>query len=142
MTTQNQPVYLRLTIRNAANNEVFLSNENDSTQPFEVTPGQNQIFPKVEELLTTMQVGERKNLKLAKEEAFGEVIKEAVQIVPIDNLPENLREAGAKVAMSTQDGQTVNGTVVTVNQENVEIDFNHPLAGETIEIDFEVVEKP
>ncbi|VEG89880.1 FKBP-type peptidyl-prolyl cis-trans isomerase [Legionella spiritensis] len=142
MTAQNQPVYLRLTIRDADNNEIFFSNENESLQPVEVTPGQSQIFPRIEELLPSMQVGERKNLTLKKEDAFGDIIKEAVQIIPVSNLPEHLREPGAKVSAPTENNQTINGTVVAVNQDNVEIDFNHPLAGKTIEVDFVVVEKP
>lgn len=142
MTEQQQPVYLRLTIRDAENSQVFFSNENEETQPLEVIPGNNQIFPKVEELLPTMEVGARKNLTLQKEEAFGESVQEAVQLIPTANLPEHLREPGAKVSAQTEQGDSVNGTVVAVNDENAEIDFNHPLAGKAIEVDFVVVNKP
>lgn len=142
MTQQNQPIYVRLTIRDSENNSVFFSNEDESTQPLEVILGYNQIFAKVEELLSSMQIGDRNNLTLPKEEAFGDIIKEAIQMVPIANLPEHLRECGAKVSAETEDGQTINGAVIAVNQENAEIDFNHPLAGKSINVDFVVVEKP
>ncbi len=142
MPPENQPVFIRLTIRDTESNEVFLSNENEASQPLEVVPGQGQIFPKVEELLPSMAVGERKSVVLPKEDAFGEVVDEAVQKVPLENLPEELREAGTKLSAQTDNAQTVQGTVISIEDDTAIVDFNHPLAGKEVEVEFVVVEKP
>ncbi|MBG77479.1 MAG: peptidylprolyl isomerase [Alphaproteobacteria bacterium] len=140
MTSPAQPVFLRMTIRNLDDDQVFFSNENESMQAVEITPGEGNIFPKVEEVLPTMEIGERKSLTLEKEDAFGDIVKEAVQNVAIENLPEELREVGSNVSAQTQNDQTVHGTVVAIEENAAVIDFNHPLAGKKVEVEFVVVD--
>jgi FKBP-type peptidyl-prolyl cis-trans isomerase 2 len=139
MTSQEQPFLVRMTIHNVDDNQVFFSNENEA-QPIEVIPGQGHIFPKIEELLPSMTIGEKKSLTLEKEDAFGDKVKEAVQEVPLERLTEELRVPGTKISAQTQNDQPVQGTVVSIEDEVAIIDFNHPLAGKKIEVEFAIVE--
>lgn len=142
MTSTNQPVFLRLTIRSLDDdNQVFFSNEDETVQAIEVIPGQGEIFAKLDAMLPTMNIGDKESLTLSKEEAFGDYIEDAVKKVPVDNLSEELRQPGTRVSTQIEDGHTIEGVVVSVEDEFAVIDFNHPLAGKNIQVDFVIVEK-
>jgi FKBP-type peptidyl-prolyl cis-trans isomerase 2 len=140
-SSKKPPVYLRMTIRSTEDKDkVFFTNEDQSSDPIEINPGSGQIFPKVDELLTTMNVGDRQSIELAKEEAFGEHSQEAIKKVPLENLSEDLQQQGAKVSAQVSNGQTIQGVVMTIEDEFAVIDFNHPLAGQSILVEFKLVE--
>ena len=142
MTQSKQPIFVRLTIRSVDDdNQVFFSNEDESLDPIEVIPGDGQIFAKVEEILTTMNVGDRQSLELAKEDAFGDRFDQAVKQVPLENLPEELRSPGTQVNTQLENGQSIMGVVTAIETDHAVIDFNHPLAGKNVLVEFVVVEK-
>lgn len=142
MSSQNEPVYLRIIIRDLDdNNEVFFSNEDTSIDPLEIVPGAGQFFPKIDALLLSMKVGERKTMTLEKEDAFGNHMPEAIKKIPLDKLPEELRKIGTDIVTQMENGDQIQGTVIELEEEFAVVDFNHPLAGKTIEIEFVLVEK-
>jgi len=141
--SEQAPVFIRMTIRSLDDdNEVFFSNEDENLEVIEVIPGEGHIFPKIEALLNDMNIGERKTVSLTKEDAFGDPMDEAVQKVPSEHIPEELRKPGEMIGAQTENGETVQGIVVALEGEEVVIDFNHPLAGKNIEVDFIIVEEP
>lgn len=142
MVSQAEPIYIRMTVRNPEDNEIFFSNKDESEQPIEVVPGEGHIFHKVDEMLSSMNIGDSQSVSLTEEEAFGPVIDEAIQSVPLENLPEDLREIGTPLSVQTEQGQTVYGTIVGIEEELAVIDFNHPLAGKAVHVEFEIVAKP
>lgn len=142
MANATQPIFLRLTIRSVDDdNSVFFSNENDSSAPIEITPGTGQIFPKVDKILSSMTIGDRKTVTLTKEEAFGDYSAEAIKKVPLENLPKELQNPGIQVSTQLDDGQSIQGTVLEITPEHAVIDFNHPLAGKDISVEVVIVEE-
>lgn len=142
MTRTHTPVYLRLKIQSAdENQEIFYSNFDHSSEPIEVIPGNRMIFDKVDQLLPLMKIGEKKSLKLTQKDAFGEYSNDAVKKIPAEDLSPNLRVPGAQVTTEIDSGHTIYGTVLAADSEYVTIDFNHALAGKNLVVEFEVVEK-
>lgn len=87
--------------------------------------------------LYDLSEGEKKTLEIEPSEGYGEVNEELISEVPLENMPE-----GVKVGdMLQAEGPMgpFNVVVVEVNEENVKVDANHPLAGKKIIFDIELV---
>ena len=102
--------------------------------PRTVVLGEGHIFPSVEEDAIGKDVGDTGEVVVDAEEAFGEYDEEEVRTISKDKIPEDDRYPGAQV---TVDGQQ--GFVETIIGGRARVDFNHPLAGEDIEYEYEVV---
>lgn len=110
-------------------------------EPLSYLSGQNQIIPKLEETLNTMLIGGKKNVKIDAPEAYGEYKKEAVQEVKKSDFPAELEiEVGRSYIANSPEGQQMPFVIKSADEEKVEIDFNHPLAGKNLEFDVEVVD--
>ncbi len=109
--------------------------------PLELTIGEDEFFAEVEKALVGMAPGEKKKVTIPAEEAFGEYDDDMVFVVPRDQLPADLSpEVGQELELTDEEGEIVEVAVVEVNDDNVTIDANHPLAGENLTYEFELVE--
>jgi FKBP-type peptidyl-prolyl cis-trans isomerase 2 len=79
-----------------------------------------------------MKVGDQKKVEIAPEEAYGPVFQEAVTTANISQFPAELQKVGAMVQTQGQDGRQLRGKVVSIEGDTVKVDFNHPLAGQTL----------
>ncbi|NNC69270.1 MAG: peptidylprolyl isomerase [Flavobacteriaceae bacterium] len=110
-------------------------------EPIEFTLGKGQLIPGFEKGLIDMKVKEKKTIRIPKEEAYGETRSELIQEVPKSQLPEDLEpKVGMGLTSKTQDGQDINLIVRDVKSDSVVVDGNHPLAGQELVFDLEVVE--
>ena len=113
-------------------------NEERDYEPLPVEMGQQKVIPGFEQALLGMEVGERKTVEIPPEEAYGQPTDERVVDVPSDQFDQ--AEVEPQVGMMIQ---TSNGLATIVDfkkDENlVTLDFNHPLAGKTLEFDLEVI---
>ncbi|MEF8908550.1 MAG: peptidylprolyl isomerase [Haloarculaceae archaeon] len=102
--------------------------------PRTIVLGEGHIFDSVEADIVGKEVGDTGEVVVPAAEAFGEYDDEEVRTVSKDKIPEDDRYPGAQV---TVDGQE--GFVETIIGGRARVDFNHPLAGEDIEYEYEVV---
>ena len=115
-------------------------------QPLQFLYGAGAMLPKFESQLAGLREGEPFNIRLSKNEAYGEVNEEAVVELPRQVFLVNgefdaeLIQVGNTVPMMSSNGQRLNGLVVEVNNETVKMDFNHPLAGEDLFFAGKVIE--
>ncbi|WP_158056648.1 FKBP-type peptidyl-prolyl cis-trans isomerase [Halorussus halophilus] len=114
--------------------EEGLDEEEREFEPRTIVLGQGHIFQSVEDDITGKEVGDEGHVTIPAEEAFGEYNNEEVKTVSADKIPEDERYPGAHVNV---DGE--HGHVETIIGGRARVDFNHPLAGEDIEYDYEVV---
>jgi len=77
-----------------------------------------------------MNIGEEKEIKLASEEAYGEINPQAVQKVPKDKFPAEAKE-GMMIGVQTPMGQ-IPALIKEIGETEVTLDMNHPLAGKTL----------
>ncbi|MGB3712134.1 MAG: FKBP-type peptidyl-prolyl cis-trans isomerase [Erythrobacter sp.] len=104
--------------------------------PQPITIGEGAIFPKIEEKLTEMKVGDQQKVEIASDNAFGPRRDDMVIDIPRQNLPaEPAPEPGMALQAQQQDGSSVTLYVLDVNEEAVKADANHPLAGEDLTFD-------
>jgi FKBP-type peptidyl-prolyl cis-trans isomerase SlpA len=119
--------------------QVFDTSE--GKEPLELTLGSGQLIPGFEEGLIDMKVNEKKTITIAKEKAYGDVIDELRQEVKKTDLPEGMEpEVGMGLVSKTPDGEEMNLRVVAVSDETIIVDGNHPLAGQDLIFDLEVLE--
>lgn len=117
-------------------------NELDSSRglgPPTVTLGQNQLMPALEQAMQGLKPGEKKQVELTPDQAFGPVVETAFREVPLDQLPEDSRQAGAVLGFETDEG-TKQVYVSSVEGERAVLDFNHPLAGKDVVFEVYIID--
>tara|TARA_R110000824_G_scaffold57118_1_gene155640 strand:+ start:56 stop:490 length:435 start_codon:yes stop_codon:yes gene_type:complete len=88
-----------------------------------------------------LQVGESTEISLEAKDAYGEYIDEAVITVKKDDFPKDFKfEINGFIQGQDQMGRPVQGQIVKLEEESINIDLNHPLAGEDLNFDIELVE--
>lgn len=109
--------------------------------PLEFKVGSHQVIPGFEKAVVGMKAGDKKSVKVAPEDAYGPVDPNAVQTVAKNQLPPEITpKAGMVLSAHGKDGQTMPVKIVEVKDDVVVVDFNHPLAGKTLNFDVEVLE--
>lgn len=125
-----------------------LMEEATAERPLEFIYGMGMMLPDFEKELFGLKAGDSFDFVLTSEQAYGERTDEAVQELPreifVDESGQFDSEVvfeGATLPMYTPDGQTVHGSVLEIKDEVVVMDFNHPLAGETLHFIGKVLEE-
>ncbi len=110
-------------------------------EPLEFTIGEGMIIPGFEEAVIGMQVEDSKTVDIPAEEAYGPRDEDLVEEVSRDELPEDLEpEVGQQLQSMQEDGSVAMVTVIDVTDTAITIDLNHPLAGEDLTFEIELVE--
>jgi len=102
--------------------------------PRTIVLDEGHIFPDVEEDIFGKEVGDEGTVTVAATDAFGEYDESEVRTVSKDKIPEDDRYPGARVQIENEQGH-----VETIIGGRARIDFNHPLAGEDVEYNYEIV---
>jgi FKBP-type peptidyl-prolyl cis-trans isomerase SlyD len=109
--------------------------------PFVYLSGTNQILPKLEAAIDSMLIGGRKKIELNSSDAYGDYDEKAIQSVKKDIFPEDASlEPGMEFLAHSPDGHPMAFIIKEVYNEDVSIDFNHPLAGRNLNFDVELVD--
>ncbi len=110
-------------------------------EPIEFECMAGTVIKGFDDAVKDMEVGEKKNIHLEPEEAYGPVREDLVQTVPVDRIP-NAQDlpVGQTVYMQGPDGHPFPAKVVSMDEENVVFDMNHPMAGKPLNFELELVE--
>lgn len=113
----------------------------DRAEPFTYLHGASQIVPGLENGLEGLAVGAKKNVVVQPEAGYGEVDEQLIMSVKRSQFPADMEiEEGMMVESRSAEGHVMVFTVASIDDEEVSIDGNHPLAGETLHFDVEVLE--
>jgi FKBP-type peptidyl-prolyl cis-trans isomerase SlyD len=106
----------------------------DENSPLEYLHGHNNIIRGLESELEGLSVGDEKKVTVQPEAGYGERDPDGVAEYPRESFPPSLKlEAGEPVVMKdTESGETFQAYITEIRPESVVLDFNHPLAGETL----------
>ena len=108
--------------------------------PLEFVVGSGQIIPGLDAAIPGMTVGDKKTVQVPCADAYGELNPDARQAIPREEIPADIPlDPGTQLQMQTPQGQVVPVTVAEVNEAEVTLDANHPLAGKDLNFDIEVV---
>ena len=111
-------------------------------EPLRFTIGEGQVIQGFEEAVVGMKPGESKTAELPVEKAFGPHLEDRVVEVPKNKFAQWGPEptVGERVPIPQSDGSPIDVVVTEVTESKVTVDFNHPLAGEELIIDIELVD--
>jgi len=108
--------------------------------PMEVTIGNDEFFPAVEQALVGMAPGEKKTITVAAADACGDYDEDLVFAIPRNEFPGDIEPGeGDDLELTDDDGEAMVVTVVDVTDTDVTVDGNHPLAGEDLTFSLELV---
>ena len=109
-------------------------------EPFLYIQGSSQIVPGLESGLEGLKIGEKKNVTVAVEEGYGPIHPGLKMTVKKDQFPavEEIR-AGMQFQAQSPEGHGMVFTIVEVKGDDVTIDGNHPLAGQTLHFSVEIL---
>jgi FKBP-type peptidyl-prolyl cis-trans isomerase SlyD len=108
-------------------------------EPLAYLHGAGNIIPGLEKALTGKSAGDALQAKISPEDAYGAKDPQMVQAVPRERFPAKDISVGMQF-QAQGGGQARVVTVVDVDPQNVTIDANHPLAGQTLNFDVKVVD--
>ncbi|MEZ4425197.1 MAG: peptidylprolyl isomerase [Gemmatimonadota bacterium] len=115
----------------------------DSSQqrdPLQFQVGAGQVIPGFESAVEGMEEGETRTATIEALNAYGPRNEDMMLTVPREQLPDGLEpEVGASLQVSTTEGQVYPVRIAELQEQTVVLDANHPLAGEDLTFDIELV---
>jgi len=114
--------------------EEGVDTQDQEFKPRTIVLGEGHIFDDVEDAIVGSEVGDEGTVTIAAVDAFGEYDPDNVQTVSAEKIDEDDRYPGANVQI---DGQQ--GYISTIIGGRARVDFNHPLAGEDVEYEYEII---
>ncbi len=113
-----------------------LIDKSPEDKPVTLSIGGGKLFKAVEACLFGMEPGETRRINVQPEDAYGHHLQELVQKVPLANFKGKSKlEPGMILALTMQkngENHKIPATVVSVDEETVTVDYNHPLAGQVV----------
>lgn len=109
-------------------------------QPLTFLYGAGQMLPKFEENLSTLSTGDSYDFRLAAEDAYGEYSDEAVASLPKEMFQgTEMPEIGAVLPLQDNQGNRFQGQVVSIAEDGVVVDLNHPMAGQELHFKGQII---
>jgi peptidylprolyl isomerase len=113
----------------------------EGRDPLEFQVGAGMVIKGFDNGVVDMKVGDKRTLNIPVEEAYGAKNDELIMEFPKENIPADLNpQVGMDLQMSNPEGQVFPVKVAAIGSEFITLDANHPLAGEALVFDIELVE--
>ncbi|MDR0665972.1 MAG: peptidylprolyl isomerase [Campylobacteraceae bacterium] len=134
---KNQVVSMFYELKDADGN---LLDTNMNNAPLSFITGKNQIIPGLEREIANMNQGDTSHVAIKAADAYGEYDSKSIQTLPIEQFAGIKLSNGMTLYGQGEDGNTVQALVKEFNEQEVTIDFNHPLAGKDLYFKVEIAE--
>ncbi len=109
-------------------------------EPAVVVIGHGDLLPAVESRLLGMRAGERARFEIPSHEAYGPSVEPQLQVLARDDFPLDMPvKPGMVIGFETPSGEEVPGTIKEVSDQEVIVDFAHPLAGHDLIVEVEIM---
>jgi peptidylprolyl isomerase len=109
--------------------------------PLEFKAGDGQIITGFENAILGMKVGETRDFEVSPDEAYGHRQEEMVLEVPVGEFPDHIEpKIGMRLQLKQQQGSPLEVVITDISNEAVTLDGNHPLAGQTLHFQVELLE--
>ena len=139
VVTNGQVVSLAYELR-LENGEVL--DKREGQDPLEFVQGRGQIIPGLESALYGMHIGEEKAVVVNPAEGYGEYDEDELDVMPRKSFPDHLELSVGKGLRfrDKETGEVYIGYVAELDEDKAVLDFNHPLAGETLHFQVRVLD--
>jgi len=111
---------------------------NVGKEPLTYIQGAGQIVKGLERELNGLKVGDQKKVAVKPEDGYGVPNENAFQEIPREKIPAEAEKAGTMLMSKAPDGRAVPIRVHEVKEKTVVVDFNHPLAGKTLNFEVKI----
>ncbi len=120
--------------------EKFDSSEGREPLSFEV--GAGNVIPGFEKGLIGLKAGDEKDVHILAKEAYGGRHEHLLQKIPLKDLPDHIKSAkkGMVLRMQAPDGQLMQAVIADIDENEMTLDLNHPLAGKNLNFKLKVVD--
>jgi peptidylprolyl isomerase len=113
----------------------------EERDPIEFTVGHGQVIPGFEDAVLGMNAGDTKTETIPPDRAYGAHLEEMMFEVERTKIPENINpEVGQQLHVSQEEGQPIPVLVTEVSDTSITLDANHPLAGQSLTFEIQLVE--
>lgn len=120
--------------------EVLDSTNPDGSEPLEYIHGIGQIIPGLEKALSGMEIGESTNVVIPPGEGYGDIDPDAIVWLERDEFPEDMPlELGMDIQLEDDEGAIRLANITAIENDRVQLDLNHPLAGQELTFDVTIV---
>lgn len=117
---------------------VFDSNEGAEPLGFEI--GKNMVIPGFEDGVSGMAIDETKTIEIPCDQAYGEVLDEMIIRMPKNALPADAApQVGQMLELADDQGRTIPVRITAIEEAELVLDANHPLAGQDLVFDVKLV---
>ena len=113
---------------------------NVDSDPLTYVQGTEQIVPALQKALEGKEVGDAVGVSIDPKDGYGERSEEAYQEVSKSQVPEGAHEVNTILQGQDNQGGVVNARVAEVREETLLLDFNHPLAGKTLQFSVKILD--
>jgi FKBP-type peptidyl-prolyl cis-trans isomerase SlyD len=111
---------------------------NVGKEPLTFVQGAGQIVGGLEKELQGLKTGEEKKVRVKPEDGYGMPNQQAFQEMPRESIPVEAQKPGVTLMAKAPDGRAIPIRVHEVKEKTVVVDFNHPLAGKTLNFDVKI----
>lgn len=112
----------------------------EGREPLEFTVGSGMVIKGFDDGVMGMEVGQKRTVQIPAENAYGPHNADMLLEFPSEQFPPDMKpEVGMRLNMSNQQGQTFPVVIVEIRETSVLLDANHPLAGQDLTFDIELV---
>jgi len=151
LNTENQPLKIADNIVVTMDYELKIDGEvvdtSEDGDPIIFLQGAGQIIPGLEKAIYGLTAGDKKSVTVNPEDGYGEIDPDSIVEVPKDEFPEDFPlELGVEITVNTEDEddesleEEMEATIIAINEDTVTLDFNHPLAGKSLNFDVNILE--
>jgi FKBP-type peptidyl-prolyl cis-trans isomerase SlyD len=136
MIKNNDVVNLSYCLKNSKGEEL---DKSDASQPFAYLHGKGQIVPGLEKALEGLAIGDKKEVTVPPSEGYGDHVPTLKTQVERSNFPKDVDiKPGMQFEAEDEGKQRIIFEVISIEGDKINIDGNHPLAGQTLHFSVEV----
>lgn len=122
------------------NDGTEFDNSRKRNEPIAFKAQTGQMIKGFDDAVIGMSVGDKKTINIPSAEAYGPQVGAAIMPVPKTSFPPDfVLKVGEMVQGQTESGQPLQALVIELRDEEVILDMNHPLAGEDLNFDLELM---
>lgn len=135
---KNCVVSIEYELIEAGGSDILDSNKGQA--PLDFIVGKDHVIPGLESQLLNLEKGENADIKVDSADAYGEVNPEALDTLPREQFADIELDVGMQLYGQSENGESVAVTVVELDDTNVTIDYNHPLAGKDLMFSVSIID--